>query len=389
MLSSRLRNLALVINLVFGSLGAHVLEQEWSSPKPIAILVNVAAALSAGRAAAQESQSNGGGRAPNPSDINDFGKGGYGVRESKNTPTEARPVENYNSLEVPAGLNFDSLLLDKMETPDFTKEVVRVEWRAGDPVDLWVVRPARVKTPPVILYLYSFPSTNDRYHDNEFCKFLTEKGFAAVGFASALTGDRFHDRPMKQWFISELQESLASSAHDVQLILSYLAKRGDVDMTRVGMFGDGSGASIAILSAAADPRIKALDLLNPWGDWPEWLANSPLVPEDERPKYIKPEFLKSVENLDPVKYLPSLKTEKIRLQFVDDRKVTPKVASQRIEAAAPSNAKIVHYPNMNQFFGLTALTGTGFDWLKEQLGGNVEAQVTGKDSKTTSEGKAN
>ena len=36
----------------------------------------------------------------------------------------------------------------------------------------------------------------------------------------------------------------------------------------------GSGAAIAILAAAIDPRLKALDLVDPWGDWPDWLAKS-------------------------------------------------------------------------------------------------------------------
>ena len=82
---------------------------------------------------------------------------------------------------------------------------------------------------------------------------------------------------MKEWFVSQLQESIAASAHDVQMILNYLAMRGDLDMDHVGMFGDGSGASIAILAAAVDPRIKASDLLDPWGDWPDWIAKSTLI----------------------------------------------------------------------------------------------------------------
>jgi len=45
--------------------------------------------------------------------------------------------------------------------------------------------------------------------------------------------------------------------------------RGDIDMDHVGMWADGSGAAIAILAASVDPRIKALDLLDPWGDWPK------------------------------------------------------------------------------------------------------------------------
>src|ERR1022692_4628664 len=76
------------------------------------------------------------------------------------------------------------------------------------------------------------------------------------GFVSALTGQRYHDRPMKEWFVSELPEALGSSVHDVQMILNYLADRNDLDMTRVGMYGQGSGGTIAILAASADPRLK-------------------------------------------------------------------------------------------------------------------------------------
>jgi len=112
----------------------------------------------------------------------------------------------------------------------------------------------------------------------KFQKALTKDGFAAVGFVSALTGHRYHDRPWREWFLSELQENLAKTAHDVQMVLDYLESRSDLDMSRVGMFGQGSGASIAILASAADPRIKVLDVLDPWGDWPTWITTSPLYP---------------------------------------------------------------------------------------------------------------
>jgi iron complex outermembrane receptor protein len=79
----------------------------------------------------------------------------------------------------------------------------------------------------------------------------TEGGFAAIGFVSALTGHRFHNRSMKEWFISELQEALGTSVHDVPMILNYLSTRGDLDMDNIGMFGQGSGGAIAILAASA------------------------------------------------------------------------------------------------------------------------------------------
>jgi len=95
---------------------------------------------------------------------------------------------------------------------------------------------------------------------------------------------------MKQWFVSELQESLATSTHDVQMILNYAQARKDLDGQHIGMYGQGSGGAIGILAAAADSRITALQLIDPWGDWPDWLKNSKQIPEDERAMYLKPEF---------------------------------------------------------------------------------------------------
>ena len=105
---------------------------------------------------------------------------------------------------------------------------------------------------------------------------------------------------MKEWFVSELQEALGKSTHDVQMTLNYLATRGDLDMNRVGMFGQGSGGTIALLAAAADDRIRAVDVLDPRG-----LAGlaSPIArrPGKERANYLKPEFLTRVAPLDPVR----------------------------------------------------------------------------------------
>src|SRR5215467_12652341 len=115
----------------------------------------------------------------------------------------------------------------------YTVELIQVQWRFGDPLDLYVIKPKGVKKPPVILYLYGYPAGTDRFKDEAFQQKVTKNGFAAVGFVSALTGHRYHDRPMREWFVSELQESLAKSAHDVQLILNYLETRGDLDTSRL------------------------------------------------------------------------------------------------------------------------------------------------------------
>jgi hypothetical protein len=248
------------------------------------------------------------------------------------------PVEDWTKLAVDRSMMktlVNGAPLANMETAKYTRELVRMEWRYGDAIDMYIVKPKGVEKPRVVLYIYSFPSDTDRFRDDGWCTRATSQGLAAVGFASALTGDRFRNRPMKEWFVSELQESLGSSAHDVQLILDYLGKRDDLSAKEVAMFAQGSGATIAILAAAADPRIRALDLLDPWGDWPDWLNLSPALNKDERPNYLTPEFLKKVSMLDPVSYLPQLQDRALRVQQIMIDPVTPPAARDKIAAAVP------------------------------------------------------
>jgi len=314
---------------------------------------------------------------------------GEKVRESsekKNAPAPPKEVENWKVLDdIKSGLQpRPPFEVERDEEPEFVRELVRVQWRTGDPIDLWIMRPKIPGKVHVVLYLYSYPADPSQFRDNEWGKRATADGFAAVGFVSALTGQRYFSRPMKQWFISELTESLGSSVHDVQLILNYLADRGDMDVNHVGMFGMGSGASIAVLAAHADSRIKALDLVDPWGDWPDWLRESPVIPEDERSKYITPEFLQSVAALDPVAYLPSLGTKRlIRVQQILSEPVTPKSAKERIATSLTDPRLLVRYANAEIFMKARQVDGLS-GWIKQQL--RAEMQNDNKNAGLTARG---
>ncbi len=250
--------------------------------------------------------------------------------------------------------------------PTYTVELLQAQWRWGDPLDLYVIKPKAVKNPPVIVYLYGYPTDSDIFRRDEYDELVTKNGFAAVGFVSALTGHRYHDRPMKEWFLSELQESLATSAHDVQMVLNYLAERGDLDMNRVGMFAQGSGASIAILTSAVDPRIKVLEALDPWGDWPDWIATSPFVPQEERADYIKPEFQKKVASLDPLLWLPKIQARKFRLDNQLFETNTPPPIKEKLRAAVPPGTTIQLYKNMEEFKAAFQ-DGSNLLWIQHEL----------------------
>ncbi|HVN19446.1 MAG TPA: hypothetical protein VMU05_11750 [Dongiaceae bacterium] len=291
-----------------------------------------------------------------------------GIDPKTMTPLYETIQEDWSSLQVGVS-NLKPVPPVVGQTEDyetFTRELVQVQWRPGDPIDLWISIPKGVKKPPVVLYLYNATEDTDRFRYTTWSRFATSGGVAAVGFVSALSGHRFHDRPMKQWFISEFQESLGSTVHDVKFILDYLAERGDFDMEHVGMFGEGSGGAIAILAAAADSRIKAVDTLNPWGDWPDFLAKSPVVePDPDHANYVKPEFLKRVAPLDPVKWLPELKVP-VRIQQVSEYPAMPAECKEKIKAAVPKQAELVPFATDRELVTKEA-RGALFDWMKKQI----------------------
>jgi dienelactone hydrolase len=275
---------------------------------------------------------------------------------------DPKNLESWTNLSLD-GSEFISVppLMGQSDTqPLFTRHLIRLQWRVGDPIDTFLIIPQpdalAVKPAPkpsVILYLYNYATNTDRFMLTNVCQNLTAGGVAAVGFSPAVSGHRFHDRGATEWFVSNLQEALTTSAHDVQKVIDYLETREDIDTTRIGIFGQGSGAAVAILAAAVDPRIKVLDLEDAWGDWPEWLSKSTIIPEAERAAYLTPAFLKEVKELDPVRHLPKLKIP-VRIQYSLPKSAVPPKVRKRMEAALPPQ-------------GAQTPVEANFNWIKKQL----------------------
>jgi acetyl esterase/lipase len=290
------------------------------------------------------------------------------------TTPEAMPhkssIERWDKLSLrDNSLQADEPLMGEVDKlPHFTRELARVQWRSGDPIDLYILRPTGVAKPPVVIYLYGYPDEENRFFNNYLCSLLTRNGFAAVGFSSILTGQRYHDVPMKEWFVSDLEQSLVGTTHDVQMILNYLEKRGDFDMAHVGMFGEGSGGTIALLATSVDPRIKAVDVLDPWGDWPEWLATSPIVPDKERAEYTTPDFLNPLAPFDPVNFLPKFNAAPVRLQqTLFDQTITPAAVRQKIAESAPKSGDFVVYKDQQEYLDKASQDGKMLDWMFSHL----------------------
>ena len=109
-----------------------------------------------------------------------------------------------------------------------------------------------------------------------------------------------------------------------------------------------------------------MDGLDPWGDWPDFLAKSPVVEaEEHREQFVKPDFLKKVAPLDPVKWLPQIK-QPIRIQQVHQNAATPIECKEAIVAAAPKQAEVVRFEALTDL-GMREGQGRLFEWIKGKL----------------------
>ena len=260
-----------------------------------------------------------------------------------------------------------------MKTQQFTRELLELQWRGGDPIDVYIIRPAGVAKPPVTIYLYGYPVDANRFTNDEFCRLITRSGAAAIGFVPALTGQRYHDVPMKTWFVSEMHDSIVKTVHDEQMLVNYAQTRPDLDATHVTIFGQGAGATIAGLAATVDPRITAVDLLDPWGDWPGWMASSTLVPEEERAQYLKPQYLDSLAPFDPVRWLPLLAGRPLKVDDALYETGTPVASKRKIDAALPSSGLLIRYATKTEFDSKAVADGKLLDWIQQQ---NIPSAVT-------------
>jgi hypothetical protein len=73
------------------------------------------------------------------------------------------------------------------------------------------------------------------------------------------------------------------------------------------------------------------------------------IPEEERPQYVKPNFLKRVATPEPVLWLPKIQAMRFRLQDAVFEPNTPATSKAKLRAAVPSKGVVTIYQTANDF----------------------------------------
>jgi hypothetical protein len=116
-----------------------------------------------------------------------------------------------------------------------------------------------------------------------------------------------------------------------------------------------------------EPKLKRIDLIDPWGDWPDWMAGSRMILEDERPKLTGKDFLASVAGLDPVHFLPGIDPSRVQMVSVAYDRDTPPAAKSAMESAMPKGAAIFRYATPAEFQAGMGGGDTLLKWLQPEF----------------------
>jgi pimeloyl-ACP methyl ester carboxylesterase len=212
-------------------------------------------------------------------------------------PAAAAPsppqVQILDRRELPGGLVRERLRLPGFD-PDEAVPAIAIHPASGGPF-------------PVAIVLHSFRGAKENLE--AWCRDLAARGIFAVAIDAHLHGERsiagiFHGDDIAslggEYSIWVHQTSIARTVKDVPVILDALARRADVDVSRVAVTGMSMGASTAMVLAWREPRVRVVaSIVGAVDFWWDVTKTRPGPEQEARKASYGPRLRELVASIDP------------------------------------------------------------------------------------------
>ena len=170
------------------------------------------------------------------------------------------------------------------------------------------IHPASGGPWPLVFVLHWFQGSKESLEI--WARDLAARGLFALAIDAHLHGERSVAGIFKQDNLADLgveysiyvhQASIARTARDVPVILDALARRPDVDTTRAAATGMSMGASVAMVLAWREPRIRTTACLVGAVDfWWDVTKIAPGQEQDAKKASFGPRLREMVDSIDPL-----------------------------------------------------------------------------------------
>ncbi len=226
-------------------------------------------------------------------------------------------------------------------------------------IEAWLMKPYGYREGqkyPMVMYIHGGP--HSQYGEGWFDEF---QNLAAKGMFVLFTNPRGSSGYGAEFTYSTRGRWGLEDYEDLMLAVDLVAKRPDVDSTRMGVTGGSYGGFMTTWIATRTDRFKAIQTDRTITDWTYWYGSSDAQSLTEFEFYGKPwDNQKLYDSLSPIRYVNKVKTPTLIVQSEEDHR-TPMGSAEIWFMSLKKQGvpvELIRYPRSNH-----DLSRTGEPWL--------------------------
>jgi dipeptidyl aminopeptidase/acylaminoacyl peptidase len=229
----------------------------------------------------------------------------------------------------------------------------------GLDVESWLMKPpgyTPTKRYPVVLYIHGGPHSD--YNEGWFDEF---QSLAGAGFMVLFTNPRGSSGTNTEFTYASRGDWGGRDFDDLMRAVDVVAKRADVDSTRMGVTGGSYGGFMTAWVTTKTHRFKAAETDRMISEWTYWYGASDAQGLTEDEFFGHPwDNQIMYDTLSPIRHVKNVKTPTLLVQSEEDFRTPIGDAELWFEALKKQNvpAEFVRYPRSNH-----DLSRTGEPWL--------------------------
>ena len=229
----------------------------------------------------------------------------------------------------------------------------------GLDVESWLMKPpgyTPAKKYPVVLYIHGGP--HSQYNEGWFDEF---QSLAGAGFMVLYTNPRGSSGTNQEFTYASRGDWGGKDFDDLMRATDVVARRPDVDSTRMGVTGGSYGGFMTAWVTTKTNRFKAAETDRMISEWTYWYGASDAQGLTEGEFFGRPwENQVMYDTLSPIRYVRKVKTPTLLVQSEEDFRTPIGNAELWFQALKKQGvpAEFVRYPRSNH-----DLSRTGEPWL--------------------------
>ncbi len=229
----------------------------------------------------------------------------------------------------------------------------------GLDIESWLMKPpgyTPAKKYPVVLYIHGGP--HSQYNEGWFDEF---QSLAGAGFMVLYTNPRGSSGTNQEFTYASRGDWGGKDFDDLMRATDVVARRPDVDSTRMGVTGGSYGGFMTAWVTTKTNRFKAAETDRMISEWTYWYGASDAQGLTEGEFFGRPwENQVMYDTLSPIRYVRKVKTPTLLVQSEEDFRTPIGNAELWFQALKKQGvpAEFVRYPRSNH-----DLSRTGEPWL--------------------------